>query len=84
MNSRQKRKKQHLFYKANKKTICKECGKPGLHYVTLGKDSLTWMTGFWTCDKFYDPVTKKRFDSPEPVVIGTIWNSLFNAPNSVI
>ena len=81
MNSRQRRKIEHAFRKADKKVICPECGKPGRHYISLGEDSMVWMNGFWTCDKFYDPITKRRFDTSEPFTLTNIvFSSLFIKP----
>jgi hypothetical protein len=45
---------------------CPECGFPGKHFVQT-ESAIPWIggiqkynDGFWTCDKFYDPVTKRR------------------------
>jgi hypothetical protein len=58
MNSRQQRKKAHTQLKEDRKTVCPECGERGRHWVEG-----SWRDyGFWTCAKFYDPVTKRRIE----------------------
>lgn len=68
MNSRQKTKRNHSSRIANNKTVCPECGERGKHFVgtqhhkVAGANYPSWLNGFWTCSKFYDPVTGRRID----------------------
>jgi hypothetical protein len=57
MNAAQRRK--------HRRKACPECGKQGKHWLQI-PDDLLYLTphapagGFWTCGKFYDPITKRR------------------------
>lgn len=49
------------------KHTCENCGEPGGHWVSIRGMSIEAILsgvddqeGFWTCSKYYDPVTKKR------------------------
>lgn len=61
---------QEVRYLESLKHTCEECGEPGYHGIRIRGSSLeAIMTGvddqqgFWTCSKFYDPVTKRRLDT---------------------
>lgn len=51
-----------LFY--NKLPVCPECGEKGKHYIEAKTNIFgsLLMSGFWVCDKFYDPITMNRID----------------------
>ena len=68
-NAKQRRKNrqaaQDLKQHIKDTSICPECGEPGAHLVVLPQSLFAVMNGevpqqFWTCSKFYDPVTKRR------------------------
>ena len=57
----------HVRHLESLKHTCEECGEPGYHWISIRGPSLEAIItgiddqqGFWTCDKFYDPVTKRR------------------------
>ena len=49
--------------------MCENCGEPGGHWISTRDSSLEAIItgvddqeGFWTCSKYYDPLTKKRIE----------------------
>jgi ribosomal protein L32 len=64
MNSKQRRQIKRAKLKEYLSHTCPECGERGKHWISkIGTSFYTGNYvdhGFWTCAKFYDPVTKRR------------------------
>ena len=63
MNRKQRESnRQNARYLYDNSFVCTECGERGRHFIP---SQYGIFADFWTCSKFYDPVTKRRLENYE-------------------